>query len=44
MKKNILTVVLVFAVTSSFSQVNEKELLKKTEEAVAKIKTILQSN
>ncbi|WP_445453460.1 DUF3078 domain-containing protein [Flavobacterium sp. 25HG05S-40] len=38
MKKSILTVVLVFAITSSFSQVNEKELLKKTEEAVAKIK------
>lgn len=38
MKKSILTVVLVLAVTSSFSQVNEKELLKKTEEAVAKIK------
>lgn len=38
MKKIILTVVLAFALTSVYAQVNEKELMKKTEETVAKIK------
>lgn len=38
MKRILLTVALAFAVNNSFSQVNEKELMKKTEETVAKIK------
>lgn len=38
MKKIVLSTVLAFAVTTAFSQVNEKELMKKTEETVAKIK------
>lgn len=38
MKKILLTIVLVFAFANSFAQVNEKELMKKTEETVAKIK------
>ncbi len=38
MKNFLLTVILAFAVTNAFSQVNEKELMKKTEETVAKIK------
>ena len=38
MKKVILVVALAFAFTSGYAQVSEKELLKKTEEAVAKLK------
>ena len=38
MEKVILVVALAFAFTSVSAQVNEKELLKKTEEAVAKLK------
>ena len=38
MKKVILVFALAFAFTSVSAQVNEKELLKKTEEAVAKLK------
>jgi len=38
MKKILLTVILAFAVSSTFAQVNEKELLKKNEEAAAKLK------
>ena len=38
MKKVILVVALAFTFTSGFAQVSEKELLKKTEEAVAKRK------
>ena len=38
MKKVILVVSLAFAFTSGYAQVNEKELLKKTEEAAAKLK------
>ena len=38
MKKVILVVALAFAFTSVSAQVSEKELLKKTEEAVAKLK------
>lgn len=38
MRKFMLTVILAFAVSTSFSQVSEKELMKKTEETVAKIK------
>lgn len=38
MKKFILSVAFAFVVTTAFSQVNEKELMKKTEETVAKIK------
>ena len=38
MKKGILIVALVFAFTSVSAQVSEKELLKKTEEAAAKLK------
>lgn len=37
-KKSILTLALVCIINSISAQVNEKELLKKTEEAVAKIK------
>ncbi len=37
MKKILLSLVLAFTVNMMFSQVSEKELLKKTEEAVAKI-------
>lgn len=37
MKKVSIAIVLAFAFTSSFAQVNEKELMKKTEETVAKI-------
>ncbi|MGV3697784.1 DUF3078 domain-containing protein [Flavobacterium sp.] len=38
MKKIILSAMLLFAVSIGFAQVNEKELMKKTEETVAKIK------
>lgn len=38
MKRILLTVVFVFAFSSTFAQVNEKELLKKNEEAAAKLK------
>ena len=38
MKKVILVVALAFTFTSGYAQVNEKELLKKTEEAAAKLK------
>lgn len=38
MKKIILSAMLLFAVSVAFGQVNEKELMKKTEETVAKIK------
>lgn len=38
MKRILLTVVFVFAYSSTFAQVNEKELLKKNEEAAAKLK------
>lgn len=38
MKKILLTIAFAFAFTGSFAQVNEKELMKKTEETVAKIK------
>jgi hypothetical protein len=38
MKKCLLLIALVFSINTTFSQVSEKELLKKTEEAVAKIK------
>lgn len=38
MKKLIFVVALAFAISSVSAQVNEKELLKKTEEAVAKLK------
>lgn len=38
MKKIILSAMLLFAVSVGFAQVNEKELMKKTEETVAKIK------
>lgn len=37
MKKILLAIALIFSMNSIFSQVSEKELLKKTEEAVAKI-------
>ncbi|MEO5776975.1 MAG: DUF3078 domain-containing protein [Flavobacterium sp.] len=37
MKKILLLIVMTFSMQCVFSQVNEKELLKKTEEAVAKI-------
>ena len=37
MKKILLASALIFSMNSIFSQVSEKELLKKTEEAVAKI-------
>lgn len=38
MKKTVLTVALVFVINSVSAQVNEKELMKKTEEVVDKIK------
>lgn len=38
MKKILLTIVLAFTFANTFAQVNEKELMKKTEETVAKIK------
>jgi hypothetical protein len=38
MKKILLSAVFLFAVNCVFAQVNEKELLKKNEEAEAKLK------
>ncbi|WP_395066628.1 DUF3078 domain-containing protein [Flavobacterium sp.] len=38
MKKIVLTLTMILSLTTVFAQENEKELLKKTEEAVAKIK------
>ena len=38
MKKILLTLTMVMALTSAFAQENEKELLKKNEEAAAKLK------
>ena len=38
MKKIVLTLTMILSLTAVFAQENEKELLKKTEEAVAKIK------
>ena len=37
MKKILIAITLVFSMNAVFSQVSEKELLKKTEETVAKI-------
>ena len=37
MKKILVSMVLFFSINTVFSQVSEKELLKKTEETVAKI-------
>lgn len=38
MKKFLFSVILAFAINGAFAQVNEKELLKKNEEAAAKLK------
>ena len=38
MKKILFSVILAFAINGAFAQVNEKELLKKNEEAAAKLK------
>jgi len=38
MKKVLFSVILAFAINGAFAQVNEKELLKKNEEAAAKLK------
>jgi hypothetical protein len=37
MKKYLLSITFLFSITAIFSQTNEKEVLKKTEEAVAKL-------
>ena len=37
MKKILFSVILAFAINGAFAQVNEKELLKKNEEAAAKL-------
>lgn len=38
MKKNILSIIFILSINAVFSQVNEKELLKKNEEAAIKLK------